>query len=110
MVWGVLGGIYYLGVFIALFVFPARVNGGGFASPLVYLMAWQHPPSRRNGIPWVIKTIGKAFVWPAVFGLWQYEGRPPSPVLFGGAAADKLGLPEPGYETNGFATKWTAKP
>ena len=107
--WAILSIAYYLGWFVAAFVFPARVNGGRFVSPLIYLSAWMHPPSRRNGLPWVIKTFVKVSFWPVVFAYWMYKGRPPSPVLFGDAAAERLGLPETSYATQNFATKWKAK-
>lgn len=94
---------YYVGQLIAIFVFPLRIGG----SPIgAYITAVMHPPSRRNGIPWLIKTLAKTIGWPIVFGLWIRDGRPPSPILFGDAAAEKLGF-DPSL-SQGFATKWTA--
>ena len=65
-----------------------------------------HPASRRNGIPWLVRSFAKALVWPLVLYNWNEAGRPPSPVLFGEAAAEKLGMDPASAQA--FATKWTA--
>ena len=95
---------YYLGIVVAIFVYPRRVGLNRYA----YASAFMHVPSRRNGVPWVAKTIGKIVVWPIVFGLWVQAGRPPSQVLYGPDATERLGHPdgEIPYHLRGFATKW----
>lgn len=102
-VFGIFFVVYEIGVFVALAVFAVRA-GGSVVGP--YITAFAHPPSRRNGIPWVLKSIGKAFAWPYVLWDWDQRGRPPSPVLYGEAAAERLGIdPDSGP---GFLTKWSA--
>ena len=100
---------YEIGAIVSfLLVFPARV---GFSpNPSVYLSAWQHVPSRRNGIPWAFGSFLKAAGWPVLLAIWIRGGRPPSSVLFGAAAAERLGrdASELDYSARGFATKWTA--
>lgn len=95
--------VYELGILAALLVLAVRAGG----SPLgPYITAVMHPPSRRNGIPWLVRSFGKALAWPLVLYNWDREGRPPSPVLFGGAAAERLGMASDSAQ--GMATKWTA--
>lgn len=55
--------IYWVGAFVALFVCPHRVGGNRYA----YVTVFMHPPSRRNGIPWLAKTIVKIFGWPILW-------------------------------------------
>lgn len=94
---------YWLGQLVAIFVYPLRIG----ARPVgAYVTAIMHPPSRRNGIPWLLKTLVKVVGWPIVLYIWLRDGRPPSPVLFGDAAAEKLGI-DPSC-SQAFATKWTA--
>jgi hypothetical protein len=64
-----------------------------------------HPGSRRNGIPWAITAYCKVLVWPAVFAVWLANGRPPSRVLYGPAAAEQL-YGDPDRALPGFVTKW----
>lgn len=102
---GVLTFAYYIGIPVAWWILPRRVGLDHHAWPA----AFAHEPSRRNGIPWAIKSYIKIFTWPAVLGYWIYEGKPDSPVLFGPKASEKLGkashdIP---YAERGFATKWT---
>lgn len=96
---------YYLGAFVSIFVYPRRVGGSMGA----YVTAVAHEPSRRNGVPWLAKTVVKVIGWPIVLGLWIRDGQPPSKELYGDAAAERLGIPTSSldYHTNGFATKWT---
>lgn len=106
---GLLFGLYMLGGVVSVFVFPVRCGAGG-SPPLglgAYLTAVMHPPSRRNGLPWIGRSFVKMYVWPIVLIKWWNEGRPPSPILFGEAAAKKLGMDPSSSE--GFATMWTAK-
>lgn len=100
--------VYVVGGVASLFVFPARCGAGG-SPPLglgAYMTAIMHPASRRNGIPWLVKSFVKMIGWPIVFYKWWSEGKPPSPVLFGEAAAEKLGI-DPA-DSHAFATMWTA--
>lgn len=93
---------YYVGQLVAIFVYPMRIG----ASPVgAYITAVMHPPSRRNGIPWLIRTIVKVIGWPVVLYVWLKDGRPASPVLYGDAAAERLGI-DPS-RSQAFATKWT---
>lgn len=97
--------IYEIGAMVSLGVFAVRAGGSVIGS---YMTAFMHPPSRRNGIPWVLKSFVKAMAWPYVLWDWNQRGRPPSPVLYGQEAAERLGLnPE---RASAFATKWTAPP
>ena len=99
----ILFAVYEIGVLVALGVFAVRAGGSVLGT---YITAVMHPPSRRNGIPWVLKAVGKAFAWPYVLWDWDQRGRPPSPVLYGEAAAERLGIDS----GPGFLTKWTAPP
>lgn len=103
---GILAVTYWAGAFVAIFVYPRRIGGNRYA----YVTAVMHPASRRNGIPWLVKTIVKIFGWPVVLGLWLRDGQPPSKELYGEAAAERLGIPPESLNeaTNAFATKWTA--
>lgn len=94
--------VYELGALASVAVYAYRAGG----TPVAYVTAFLHPPSRRNGIPWAIRSFGKAVAWPLVLYTWNDAGRPPSPVLFGEAAAEKLGK-DPDL-AQGFATKWSA--
>ena len=104
---GVVGVSYVVGMVVSsCFVYPSRVGLNLFA----YLSAFMHVPSRRAGIPWVIKTYVKALGWPVVLGIWLLAGRPASTVFYGPEASRRLGqsthnIP---YDLRGFATKWTA--
>lgn len=95
---------YYVGIAVSIFVYPRRVGLNFYA----YQAAFMHEPSRREGIPWVIKTIGKIAVWPIVCALWVQAGRPPTHVLYGPDASERLGQPSTNipYHLRGFATKW----
>jgi hypothetical protein len=95
---------YYVGAFASIFVYPRRAGLNRFA----WLGAFMHPPSRRNGIPWAIKSFVKVMLWPLVFGWWLYEGKPPSPVLFGPEAAERL-YGDREKHMPGFMTKWTER-
>lgn len=100
--------IYYVGVFVSLFVYPWRAGLG--ASLFVYPSAWMHEPSRRNGVPWILKTALKAFGWPLVLITWLVQEKPEPKVLYGFAAAERLGFTgdELPYHLRGFASKWKA--
>lgn len=93
--------IYMLGVVVAVVVLPWRIGLNRFA----WAVAFMHPGSRRNGIPWAIKAYLKTIIWPVVFGLWLAQDRPPSRVLYGPAAAEEL-YGDPGKALPGFMTKW----
>ena len=97
--------IYEVGALLSLPVYAVRA-GGSLVGP--YITAVMHPASRRNGIPWLLKTLGKAIAWPYVLWDWNERGRPPSPVLYGEAAAEKLGIDPDRAE--GFMTRWMAPP
>ena len=105
---GVLAGavvaIYYLGAIVALFAVADPCGG----NPQAYVVAFMHEPPRRNGIPWVLKSFGKWIAWPVVFWQWWQAGRPPSPVLYGDAAAEAMAIDPDSlsYTTYNFATKW----
>lgn len=103
---GFIALIYWVGAFVALIVYPHRIGGNRYA----YVTVFMHHPSRRNGIPWLAKTIVKIFGWPVVLALWLRDDRPPSKELYGEAAAERLGIPPESLNeaTNAFATKWTA--
>lgn len=94
---------YWVGVFVSFFVYPYRAGLNRFA----WLGAFMHPGSRRNGIPWVIKSYIKVMLWPVVLGIWLHRGKPPSPVLFGPEAAERL-YGDPDKHLPGFMTKWSA--
>jgi hypothetical protein len=98
---------YYIGIPVSAYVYAARCGTSWDA----YIVAFVHVPSRRNGIPWVIKTLGKIAVWPVVFVRWLRAGQPVTAELYGPTAAERLGRdPDTlNYATNGFATKWTAR-
>lgn len=108
-IWTSVVVVYEIGAIVSfLFVFPARV---GFSpNPAVYVSAWMHVPSRRNGLPWAFIGLLKAAVWPILLALWIRDGRPPSPLLFGAAAAERLGkdASDLEYGSRGFASKWKA--
>jgi len=91
---------YYVGGLVSVFVYPWRAG----LNIMAYVGAFAHEPSRRNGIPWVIKTFVKMSAWPIVFGVWLRDGRPPSRVVFGPDAAERFG--RPGDYLPGFQTKW----
>lgn len=93
-------GSYYLGMFVAFLVHPWRAGMNVHA----YAVAFAHPPSRRNGVPWVVKTFAKACAWPVVLGVWLRDGRPPARVVFGPEAAERLG--QSGTYLPGFQTMW----
>lgn len=99
--------VYAYGIAVALYVYLCRA-AGRLITPVAFASIFLHVPSRRNGIPWLVKAIVKAVGWPAVLGIWLANGRPPSPVLVGPAAATRLGIDPDGlgYLTNGFATMW----
>jgi hypothetical protein len=94
---------YVVGLFAGLFVLPWRVGLNRFA----WGVAFMHPGSRRNGIPWAVTAYVKTLVWPAVFALWLANGRPPSRVLYGAEAAEQL-YGDPDRALPGFMTKWKA--
>jgi hypothetical protein len=94
--------VWLLGIVVAMFVMPRRVGLNRFA----WAVAFAHPPSRRNGIPWAILSYLKALVWPIVLGYWLVQDRPPSRVLFGAEAAEIL-YGDPDRAMPGFVTKWT---
>lgn len=102
-------GIYTYGTAIGLYVYLCRV-AGKLISPNAITMVFMHAPSRRNGIPWFAKSVVKAVGWPVVLGVWIGDGRPSSPVLFGPAAAVRLGIDPDSlsYASNAFATMWKA--
>jgi hypothetical protein len=99
--------VYGYGIAVALYVHLCRASGR-LITPAAFATIFLHVPSRRNGIPWLVKAVAKAFGWPVVLATWLANGRPPSPVLVGPAAAIRLGIdPDSlGYLTNGFATMW----
>lgn len=103
---GWLALVYFGGMVVAFFVYPRRIGGGRYA----YATAVMHPPSRRNGIPWLAKTIVKLVAWPIVLAIWLSEGRPASKELYGPAAGERLGIPESHVTgaRGAFATKWTS--
>jgi hypothetical protein len=94
--------VWFVGAILSMLIFAWRVGCNRF----IYMVAFLHRPSRRNGIPWAFKSLAKAYAWPLVLIIWLLSGRPGSPVLFAEAAAEKLGLPT--ESTMGMATKWTA--
>lgn len=96
---------YYIGAFASIFVYAHRIGGGVGA----YVTAVAHEPSRRNGIPWLAKTVVKVIGWPIVLALWLRDDQPPPKELYGDAAAERLGIPVDSLTvaTNAFATKWT---
>lgn len=101
-------GIWWIGVFATLIVMPYRCGGNLTA----YATVFAHEPSRRNGLPWLARTVGKALVWPYYLYQWNQAGRPPTPVLYGPDAAVALGI-DPStlsYGTNAFATMWQRPP
>jgi hypothetical protein len=97
--------IYLVGFIIGAFVLPWRVG----LNRLAWLGAFAHPGSRRNGIPWALKSYVKLCIWPIVFGMWLAQGRPPSPVLYGEDAAEAL-YGDPSRAMPGFMTKWNNRP
>lgn len=97
----VIAWVWFLGTFVAIFVMPRRVGLDRFA----WAVAFAHPPSRRNGIPWAIVSYAKALAWPVVLGYWLAQGRPPSRLLFGEEAALHL-YGDPSRAMPGFVTKW----
>lgn len=101
-------GVWLWGGVVSLFVYSARCGLGWNAGNTI-MSAWMHVPSRRNGVPWVILTLGKAIAWPIVLGIWLRAGRPPSPLLYHESAAAALGRPDAdlSYAERGFATKWS---
>ncbi len=94
---------YFIGCVVSAVVYPRRAGMDTGA----WLVAFMHPGSKRNGIPWVLMTVIKVISWPIVLGIWLNQGRPPSPVLFGPAAALMLYGDAERYQP-GFLTKWTA--
>ena len=105
---GALAGLWYGGIFVSLFVYSWRC-GLGWNVANTAMSAWMHVPSRRNGIPWLFMTLGKAFAWPLVLGIWLRAGRPAPSLLFHSSAAAALGRPHDDlpYAERGFATKWS---
>ena len=103
--------IWFVGLWVSLAVFARRVGLRLFGDSLL-ASVFAHAPSRRNGIPWLFVAIGKAVVWPVVIVFWLVNDRPASTVLYGQAAADRLGFGdrELQYHERGFASKWTADP
>lgn len=93
---------YYVGMLAAAIAYAYRAGGTVGA----YVTAVMHPPSRRNGIPWLLKTWVKICLWPLILYQWLQDGKPPSPVLYGELAAERLGI-NPDHAM-GFATKWTS--
>lgn len=93
---------------MSLFVYSWRCGLGWNVGNTV-MSAWMHVPSRRNGVPWMILTFGKALGWPVVLGIWLRADRPASSLLFHESAAAALGRPpgELSYAERGFATKWS---
>lgn len=100
---GVLLITYFVGYIATLFVMPWRAG----VSSQAWLVAFMHPQSRRNGIPWAIVAYGKAVLWPLVFAIWLMNDRPPSSVLYGPEAAERL-YGDPDRALPGFMTKWKA--
>lgn len=94
---------YIFGTWTTPFVLPRRVGLNRYA----WLVAFMHPPSRRNGIPWAIVSIGKVFAWPIVLTRWLINDRPESRVLYGPAAAERL-YGDIEAARPGFVTKWKA--
>jgi hypothetical protein len=94
---------YFVGIIVSMMVFAWRVGLNRFA----WAVAFMHPGSRRNGIPWAIVSYFKAFVWPIVLVFWLVNDRPPSRVLYGPDAAEQL-FGDPDRALPGFMTKWKA--
>jgi hypothetical protein len=103
VVLGTLVITYYVGWFVTMFVLPRRVGLNRHAWPVAFM----HPPSRRNGIPWAIVSVGKMSAWPIVLAFWLLNDQPPSRVLYGPAAAERL-YGDPERALPGFLTKWKA--
>ena len=101
-------GVWLWGGIVSLFIFSARC-GVGWNVGNAMVSAWMHVPSRRNGVPWIFLTFGKAFAWPVVLGTWLRDGCPPSPLLFNDSAVAALGHPprDLSYAERGFAIKWS---
>jgi hypothetical protein len=54
-----------------------------------------------------IFAFGKLVLWPIVFVIWLANDRPPSRVLYGPDAAERL-YGDPDRAMPGFMTKWKA--